>query len=157
MRLLCWRAKADLVLFAVGLWVLDLGTGTPSTDRLSASPSARSTEEHFVHRHQGKLKTTKTHILEKWKLEKGPLNLFFSSPSFFEIIRLAFNDKYYLPRLQRGNNNRTGGESVQKRKLWLMNESEWNIMTRNSTMNDITLILIYCFKNRRSWLGKTKH
>ncbi|KAL1248383.1 hypothetical protein QQF64_021701 [Cirrhinus molitorella] len=111
MRLLCWRAKADLVLFAVGLWVLDLGTGTPSTDRVSASPSARSTEEHFVHRHQGKLKTTKTHTF--WKnenLRRAPSTFSSPPPLFSEIVRLAFNDKYYLPRLQRGNNNRTGGK-----------------------------------------------
>lgn len=85
MRFLCWRAKADLVLFAVGLWVLDLGTGTPSTDRVSASPSARSTEEHFVHRHQGKLKTTKTHTF--WKnenLRRAPSTFSFPPPLFLK-------------------------------------------------------------------------
>lgn len=83
MRLSCWRAKADLVLFAVGLWVL--GTGTPSTDRESASPSARSTEEHFVHRHQGKLKTTKTHTF--WKnehLRRAPSTFSFPPPLFMK-------------------------------------------------------------------------
>lgn len=60
-----WRALTlSWLLWVCGIWAWDRNS---QHRHCVCRPTAHSTVEHFVHRHQGKLKTTKTHTF--WKNE----------------------------------------------------------------------------------------